>query len=126
MHDSMMIADVGDIVNVSGSRIATPFAPPSPGSTPMSTPRLMPTSISPKFIGVTTTEKPCSRAPISLISVASVQEAQRVERARPERHLEPQLEHGVEQGVDDQRGGDRLRPRVLAKHDHEQRDVDGR
>ena len=35
MHDSMMIAEVGGIVNVSGSRIATPLAPPRPGSTPM-------------------------------------------------------------------------------------------
>ena len=31
MHDSMMIADVGGIENVSGSRIATPLAPPRPG-----------------------------------------------------------------------------------------------
>ena len=30
-----MIAEVGDIEKVSGSRIATPLAPPSPGSTPM-------------------------------------------------------------------------------------------
>ena len=51
MHESMTIADVGDIVNVSGSRIATPFAPPNPGSTPISTPSVMPTSISPTFNG---------------------------------------------------------------------------
>jgi hypothetical protein len=31
MHDSMMIADVGGIVNVSGRRIATPLAPPQAG-----------------------------------------------------------------------------------------------
>ena len=47
-----MIAEVGDIVKVSGSRIATPLAPPSPGSTPISTPRMMPTNIRPMFIGV--------------------------------------------------------------------------
>ena len=40
-----MIALVGDIVNVSGSRIATPLAPPSPGNTPISTPSRMPTSM---------------------------------------------------------------------------------
>ena len=34
-----MIAEVGDIAKVSGSRIATPLAPPRPGSTPISTPR---------------------------------------------------------------------------------------
>ena len=28
MHDSITIAEVGSIVNVSGSRIATPFGPP--------------------------------------------------------------------------------------------------
>ena len=45
MHDSMMIAEVGVIENVSGSRIATPLAPPSPGSTPMITPSMIPTII---------------------------------------------------------------------------------
>ena len=33
------MAEVGSIVNVSGSRIATPFGPPSPGSTPTKMPR---------------------------------------------------------------------------------------
>lgn len=64
----MMIAEVGDIVNVRGSRIATPLAPPRPGSTPISTPRMMPTNIRPMFIGVRITEKPCIRALISSIS----------------------------------------------------------
>src|SRR3546814_7755451 len=31
LHDSMMIAEVGDIEKVRGSRMATPFAPPRPG-----------------------------------------------------------------------------------------------
>ena len=31
MHDSITMAEVGDIVKVSGSRIATPLAPPRPG-----------------------------------------------------------------------------------------------
>ena len=39
-----MIAEVGGIVKVSGSRIATPLAPPSPGSTPMMVPSMMPTT----------------------------------------------------------------------------------
>jgi len=46
------------MVNVSGSRIATPFAPPRPGSTPMMTPRTMPTNISPRLNGVSAIEKP--------------------------------------------------------------------
>ena len=53
-----MMAEVGGMVNVSGSRIATPFAPPSPGSTPMITPSMMPTSISTRLNGVSATEKP--------------------------------------------------------------------
>ena len=59
MHDSITIAEVGDIEKVSGSRIATPLAPPRPGSTPISTPRMMPTNIRPMFIGVRMTANPC-------------------------------------------------------------------
>ena len=65
MHDSMIIAEVGDIENVSGSKIATPLAPPSPGSTPTITPRMMPTTISRRLNGCRTTAKPWSRLPIS-------------------------------------------------------------
>jgi hypothetical protein len=61
MHDSMMIADVGGIENVSGSRIATPLAPPRPGSTPISTPSRMPTSMNSRFFQVRATAKPCIR-----------------------------------------------------------------
>ena len=53
-----MMAEVGGMVNVSGSRIATPFAPPSPGNTPMMTPRMMPTNISIRLNGVSATVKP--------------------------------------------------------------------
>ena len=61
----MMIADVGGIVNVSGRRIATPFAPPSPGSTPISTPSRMPMSMNSRFFHVSATAKPCIRLPTS-------------------------------------------------------------
>ena len=40
-----MIAEVGGMLKVSGSRMATPLAPPSPGSTPMITPSMMPISM---------------------------------------------------------------------------------
>ena len=60
-----MIAEVGGIENVSGSRIATPLAPPRPGSTPMMTPSTMPTNISRKLNGVSTTAKPWNSALIS-------------------------------------------------------------
>ena len=53
-----MMAEVGVIVKVSGSKIATPLAPPRPGSTPMSTPSTMPTTMSSMFMGVSTTANP--------------------------------------------------------------------
>jgi hypothetical protein len=55
MQLSMMIAEVGDIEKVSGSRMATPLAPPRPGKTPMITPSRMPTTISMKLNGLKTT-----------------------------------------------------------------------
>ena len=60
-----MIADVGGIVNVSGSRIATPLAPPRPGSTPISTPSRMPISMNSRFFHDRATAKPCIRLPMS-------------------------------------------------------------
>ena len=54
----MMMAEVGGIVKVSGSRIATPLAPPRPGSTPMITPSRMPTSIKARLYGDNATLKP--------------------------------------------------------------------
>ena len=51
-------ADVGGMVKVSGSRIAMPLAPPSPGSTPISTPSVTPMNISNRLNGVSATENP--------------------------------------------------------------------
>ena len=62
-----MIAEVGDIEKVSGSRIATPLAPPRPGSTPMITPSRMPITITPMLNGCRTVAKPCNRLAISSI-----------------------------------------------------------
>jgi hypothetical protein len=56
-----MIAEVGFMENVSGSRIATPLAPPRPGSTPMTVPSVMPSTASPRLAGCSATEKPRSR-----------------------------------------------------------------
>ena len=58
MQESMITADVGGIEKVSGSRIAMPLAPPSPGSTPMMTPSVTPTNISSRLNGVSATENP--------------------------------------------------------------------
>src|SRR5205823_12371513 len=61
-----MIAEVGGIVNVSGSRIATPLAPPRPGSTPMLVPRVMPTTATNRLYGVIATWKPRRRFSIPI------------------------------------------------------------
>jgi len=58
MQDSMTMAEVGSIVNVSGSRMATPFGPPSPGSTPTKMPSTSPTIITARIFHVSRTEKP--------------------------------------------------------------------
>ena len=50
-----MMADVGDMPKVRGSRIAMPLAPPRPGKTPMITPSRMPTTISSRLNGLNLT-----------------------------------------------------------------------
>src|ERR687888_113858 len=104
MHESRMIAEVVPpgvwaMEKVSGSRIATPFAPPRPGSTPMITPSTMPTSISSTFLKLRATRKPparaCSSSTFRLCSrwlLQLIQAEQRLERALGQRHLEPDLE----------------------------------
>src|SRR6266496_3774087 len=67
MHESRMIAEVVPpgccaIENVRGSRMATPFAPPRPGSTPMMIPKMTPTNISSRLNGDTATPNPCISA----------------------------------------------------------------
>src|ERR1700761_3261088 len=63
MLDSITMAEVGSIVKVSGSRIATPLGPPSPGRTPTKMPSTSPTSISAMIFHVIRTAKPCSSNP---------------------------------------------------------------
>src|SRR5882672_7333905 len=92
MQLNMMIAEVGFMLNVSGSRIATPLAPPRPGSTPMITPSTMPIIISPTLVGVSATWKPCSSEASSFIA-PSCQAEQGFERTLGQRRPEPELEH---------------------------------
>ena len=66
-----MMAEVGGMVNVRGSRIATPLAPPRPGRTPMMTPSRMPTSIRAKLYQERATLKPPMSELISSTSVPS-------------------------------------------------------
>src|SRR4051794_10125950 len=119
MHDSRMIAEVAPpgccaIWKVRGSRIATPLAPPRPGSTPISTPRLTPASISSTLNHVSATAKPPSRELISCISGALAEADQRFDRPLRQRHLEPDLEHEEEGHHHADRHPGDLRPRVLA------------
>ena len=60
-----MMAEVGSMVNVNGSKIAMPLAPPKPGNTPMMTPRTTPTSINIRLKGVIAMAKPLNSALIS-------------------------------------------------------------
>src|SRR5918996_1218753 len=83
-----MIADVGGIVNVSGSRMATPFAPPRPGSTPMMVPSPMPRTATKRLKGVIATRKPRRRSSIPILS----EPEPRFERALRHGHEEPALE----------------------------------
>ena len=76
MHESRMMAEVAPpgccaMENVSGSRIATPLAPPRPGSTPMMTPRMIPASISITLNQERATAKPPISEWISCIARAA-------------------------------------------------------
>src|SRR5689334_7223860 len=62
MQDSITIAEVGSIEKVSGSRIATPFGPPSPGSTPTKMPSTRPSIIRVSLSQVSSTWKPWNRS----------------------------------------------------------------
>src|SRR3954470_14728534 len=104
MQDSMMIAEVGDMLKVSGNRMATPFAPPSPGRTPMMTPSTMPTSITRMLKGCKTTAKPWNRLAISSMTLALAYQGQGCIRSEMEqifdwslrkRKKKPLLEHHV-------------------------------
>src|SRR5512142_2619694 len=141
MHESMMIADVGGIVNVSGSRIAMPLAAPSPGSTPMMTPRKMPRNINPRMNGVSVTANPWNSETRSATQTPDLTLAlpgpidfpasvagpgERVPQPLVERHLEPDLEHHERHHAHHEREYQAAQPRVLAEPAHEHRYVEER
>src|SRR3981189_1635164 len=70
MQESITRAVVGSIENVSGRRIATPFGPPSPGSTPTNTPRIRPTIMKASVFHVIKTVKPCRSRPKASIALS--------------------------------------------------------
>src|ERR1700759_5437518 len=128
MHDSITMAEVGSMVKVSGSRIATPFGPPSPGSTPTNTPSTRTTIISASVFQVSRTAKPCKSRPKASISTRP---GETFEYSIPEGRFERPLWHDdVERDVEgdehdrgeDEGGQQRLPQRDLADQAHEARD----
>src|SRR6476620_9952009 len=98
MHESRMIAEVVPpglwaIENVRGSNIATPFAPPRPGKTPMITPRMTPANMRTRFFSDSAIAKPCSS---EFSSSMSIQPQGRLKGPLGQRDLEPDLEHEEE------------------------------
>ena len=69
MQESITMAVVGSIVKVSGNRIATPFGPPSPGSTPTKMPSTRPTIMKNSVFHVSRTVKPWSSRPKASIAI---------------------------------------------------------
>src|SRR6185437_10650450 len=146
MQDSMMIAEVGDMPKVSGRRMATPLAAPSPGRTPIRTPSVMPMNMYMMFIGTSTISKPCisdqnesksilpesRRAPfgsprrsVSQISIPGRLIAEPCfQGALGERHQEPDLEGEEERESDRGGDGDRDQAPIAAEPDHEDGDED--
>src|SRR5260221_2150920 len=90
MHDSITIAEVGSMVKVSGRRIATPFGPPRPGSTPTKMPSTRPTIISDRILKVSNTSKPWSSRPSA--SMSPLEPEQGFERPLGHDHVERHLE----------------------------------
>src|SRR5215510_14179452 len=131
MHDSRMMAEVAPpgvcaMVKVSGSRMATPLAPPRPGSTPMITPRITPMNMNSRFFSDSATAKPCARA---WISSTSAQPEERFDGTLGQRHQEPALEDQEERhrGADADRRhlppGERAQPAHEEGDEHDRGDV---
>src|SRR3954469_13600980 len=112
MHESRMIAEVVPpgfcaMEKVSGSRIATPLAPPRPGSTPMMMPSTTPMNMSSRLNGDSATPNPCINALISS-TLSSAQPERGLERPLREGHPEPDLESQKKRDVDADRDRDDL------------------
>src|SRR5581483_505715 len=118
MHESITIAEVGFIVNVSGSRIATPFGPPSPGSTPTKMPSTRPTIMSESVFAVSRTSKPWNSSP----SASTLEPQPGFERAFGHDHVESDIEGDEHRSGEDQAREERFPPRDSPDGAHEARD----
>src|SRR5262245_34739203 len=122
MQDSITIAEVGSIVKVSGSRIATPLGPPRPGSTPTKMPSTSPIIISSSVFQVSSTAKPCIKRPKASMSQSPIDRLAAEGRfQRPLRHddVERNVERDEHRGGEDESGQQRLPPGDLADEIHE-------
>src|SRR2546423_12030441 len=122
MQESITMAAVGSIVNVSGSRIATPLGPPRPGSTPTKMPSVSPTIMRARIFQVSNTLKPIMRSPTA--SIPFLVAEQPLERPLGHDHVEGDLEGDEHGHRKHERRHDR-HPGLQAPHpDHESRDED--
>src|SRR4051812_9108962 len=128
MQESRMMAEVAPpgvcaMLKVRGSRMATPLAPPRPGSTPMITPRITPVNISSRLVSDSATAKPCASA---WISATSVQPEQSFDGTLGQRHQEPALEDQEQRHRRTGADGGHFPPRELAQPAHEEGDEQDR
>src|SRR5262245_7069805 len=116
MHDSITMAEVGSIVKVSGSRMATPFGPPRPGNTPTKMPSTRPTIIRVSVFQVSRTANPSRSRPNASIGLVS---KQGFERPLRHDHVEGDIkrdEHGHREHEAGQQG---FPQRDAPDHPHE-------
>src|SRR5262249_48564455 len=117
MQDSITMAEVGSMVKVNGSRIATPLGPPSPGSTPTKMPSTSPTIISDSVFQVSRTPKPCKRRPKA--SIAFLEAEGRFQRSLRHDHVEGELESDEHRERKEKCGQERFPPGDAADEYHE-------
>src|SRR4030095_2489791 len=108
-----MMAEVGFIEKVSGSRMATPLAPPRPGSTPMMVPSVMPRPASPRFTGWAATWKPRSR-----FSQPMLVAQPGLERTLGHGHQEPFLEDHEDRDREEHADPQHRHPAIAADPPH--------
>src|SRR5262245_61465437 len=80
MPANRMKAEVGSTLNVIGRRSAMVSAGPSPGSTPMAVPNVVPTRHQSRFCGVSATAKPFASWERTSMSAPRLEPEQAVER----------------------------------------------
>src|ERR1700755_2962907 len=114
MQDSITMAEVGSMVKDSGSRIATPFGPPRPGSTPTKTPSTRPTIISASVFQVSSTAKPCRSRPKASMCAGPLVAEGRFERPLRYDDVERDVEGDEHDRREDEGGEQRLPQRDLA------------